>query len=98
MKIIHDVERLSEYWWVVLLRGVFALVFSAAVWVATGVLHFDYGSSIALVFIQACFGTYLLVAGLFSQRAGCGLARCDLPRQNRRKSVLGGGAKKLRKK
>src|SRR3954463_1379638 len=66
MKIIHDVERLSEYWWLVLLRGVFALVFSAAVWVATGVLHFDYGSSIALVFITACFGTYLLVAGLFS--------------------------------
>src|SRR3954463_13279017 len=66
MKIIHDVERLSEYWWLVLLRGVLALVFAAAVWVATGVLHFDYGPSIALVFIQACFGSYLLIAGLFS--------------------------------
>src|SRR4051812_7055123 len=66
MKIIHDVERLSEYWWLVLLRGVFALLFAAAVWMATGVLHFDYGGSIASVFIQACFGSYLLVSGLFS--------------------------------
>ncbi|MBI2677853.1 MAG: hypothetical protein HYX28_03635 [Candidatus Koribacter versatilis] len=66
MKIIHDVERLSEYWWLVLLRGVFALAFAAVVWVATGVLRLDYGQSIGLVFIEACFGGYLLVAGLFS--------------------------------
>lgn len=66
MKLLHDVERLSEYWWLVLLRGVLALVFAAAVWVATGVLDFHYGSAIALVFIQACFGSYLLVAGMFS--------------------------------
>ena len=66
MKLLHDVERLSEYWWLVLLRGALALGFAAAVWVATGVLDFHYGSTIALVFIQACFGSYLLVAGLFS--------------------------------
>lgn len=66
MKLIHDVERLSEYWWLVLLRGVLALAFAAAVWIATGVLDFHYGSAIALVFIQACFGSYLLVAGLFA--------------------------------
>jgi uncharacterized membrane protein HdeD (DUF308 family) len=70
MKILHDVERLSEYWWLVLLRGLLALVFAAAVWVATGVLHFDYGPAIALVFIQACFGSYLLIAGLFSITLG----------------------------
>jgi len=66
MKLIRDVERLSEYWWLVLLRGLFALLFAAAVWVATGVLDLRYGSAIALVFIQACFGSYLLVAGMFS--------------------------------
>jgi uncharacterized membrane protein HdeD (DUF308 family) len=66
MKLLHDVERLSEYWWLVLLRGALALVFAAAVWIATGVLDFHYGMSIALVFIQACFGSYLLMAGLFS--------------------------------
>ena len=70
MKILHDVERLSEYWWLVLLRGLLALVFAAAVWVATGVLRFDYGPAIALVFIQACFGSYLLIAGLFSITMG----------------------------
>jgi uncharacterized membrane protein HdeD (DUF308 family) len=66
MKILHDVERLSEYWWLVLLRGLVALAFAAAVWIATGVLRFDYGGSIALVFIQACFGSYLLVSGMFA--------------------------------
>ncbi len=70
MKILHDVERLSEYWWLVLLRGLLALVFAAIVWVATGVLHVDYGPAIALVFIQACFGSYLLIAGLFSITLG----------------------------
>jgi len=70
MNILHDVERLSEYWWLVLLRGLLALVFAAAVWVATGILHFDYGPAIALVFIQACFGSYLLIAGLFSITMG----------------------------
>jgi len=70
MKILQDVDRLSEYWWLVLLRGLFALAFAAAVWVATGVLHFDYGPAIALVFIQACFGSYLLIAGLFSITLG----------------------------
>jgi uncharacterized membrane protein HdeD (DUF308 family) len=65
-KLLHDVEGLSEYWYLVLLRGVIALVFAAAIWVATGVLKLNYGSSIAIVFIQACFGSYLLVAGLFS--------------------------------
>ena len=70
MKIIHDVERLSEYWWLVLLRGLLALVFAATVWLATGVLHFAYGDAIGLVFIQACFGSYLLIAGLFSITLG----------------------------
>ena len=65
-KIVHDVEGLSEYWWLVLLRGIIALAFAAAIWVATGVLDFNYGTSIAIVFIQACFGSYLLIAGMFS--------------------------------
>jgi uncharacterized membrane protein HdeD (DUF308 family) len=66
VQLIQDVERLSEYWWLVFLRGLLAVVFAAAVWVATGVLDFHYGGAIALVFIQACFGSYLLIAGLFS--------------------------------
>jgi uncharacterized membrane protein HdeD (DUF308 family) len=66
MKLLHDIEQLSEYWWMVLLRGVVALLFAASIWVATGVLDLRYGTSIGLVFIQACFGGYLLVAGLFS--------------------------------
>jgi uncharacterized membrane protein HdeD (DUF308 family) len=66
MKLLHDFEQLSEYWWIVLLRGLIALAFAASIWVATGVMDFHYGSSIAVVFIQACFGSYLLVAGLFS--------------------------------
>jgi len=66
VQLIHDVERLSEYWWLVLLRGLLALAFAAAVWIATGILDFHYGGAIALVFIQACFGSYLLIAGLFS--------------------------------
>src|ERR1044071_8126869 len=61
VQLIHDVERLSEYWWLVLLRGLLALGFAAAIWIATGVLDFHYGSAIALVFIQACFGSYLLI-------------------------------------
>lgn len=66
MKLLHDVEQLSEYWWMVLLRGIVALLFAASIWVATGVLELSYGTSIGIVFIQACFGSYLLIAGLFS--------------------------------
>lgn len=84
MQLLHDFEQLSEYWWIVLLRGLIALAFAASIWVATGVMDFNGASSIAVVFIQACFGSYLLVSGLFS----IGLAVVVLRQRHWRVTVI----------
>ncbi len=84
MQLLHDFEQLSEYWWIVLLRGLIALAFAASIWVATGVMDFNGASSIAIVFIQACFGSYLLVSGLFS----IGLAVVVLRQRHWRVTVI----------
>jgi uncharacterized membrane protein HdeD (DUF308 family) len=66
MKFVHEVERLSAFWWIVLLRGLLALAFAGLIYPAAGAMRFDYGRILASLFVQASFGLYLLLASLLS--------------------------------
>ena len=66
MSVVQRAERLSAWWWIVLLRGILALGLAAIIFPAAGVMRTSFGVALASFFVQSCFGVYLFLASLLS--------------------------------